>query len=146
MLYGADAGRRAERALIDPMAIDPTGQTTLDPWQPDKEGRLLAYQLSEGGNEESLLRVIDVGTGRGRRRPDRPVPLLRGRLAAGRQGVLLRPAAAAGGGARRARRSTTGGSTCTWWAPPPETDTLVFGEGRDKTTYYGVSVSRTAAG
>ena len=45
------------------MAIDPSGLTTLDAWQPDKEGRLLAYQLSEGGDEESLLRVIDVTTG-----------------------------------------------------------------------------------
>ena len=49
--------------LIDPMAIDPSGLTTLDAWQPDKEGRLLAYQLSEGGDEESLLRVMDVTTG-----------------------------------------------------------------------------------
>ena len=49
--------------LIDPMAIDPTGRTTLDGWQPDKEGRLLAYQLSEGGDEESVLRVMDVETG-----------------------------------------------------------------------------------
>src|SRR6202451_4301925 len=49
--------------LLDPMAIDPSGLTTLDAWQPDKEGRLLAYQLSEGGNEESLLRVMDVDTG-----------------------------------------------------------------------------------
>ena len=59
------AGRRSGpvEVLIDPMAIDPSGLTTLDAWQPDKEGRLLAYQLSEGGDEESLLRVIDVATG-----------------------------------------------------------------------------------
>src|SRR5260370_13602141 len=49
--------------LVDPMAIDPSGLTTLDAWQPDKEGRLLAYQLSEGGDEESLLRALDVETG-----------------------------------------------------------------------------------
>src|ERR1700721_41183 len=49
--------------LVDPMAIDPSGLTTLDAWQPDKEGRLLAYQLSEGGDEESMLRVLDVETG-----------------------------------------------------------------------------------
>ena len=49
--------------LIDPTAIDPSGLTTMDAWQPDKEGRLLAYQLSEGGDEEALLRVLDVGTG-----------------------------------------------------------------------------------
>ena len=35
-----------ERVLIDPMAIDPSGTTTLDAWQPSKEGVLLAYQLS----------------------------------------------------------------------------------------------------
>ena len=56
----SDAG---ERVLIDPVAIDPSGRTTLDAWQPDKEGRLLAYQLSHGGDEESLLRVLDVATG-----------------------------------------------------------------------------------
>src|ERR1022692_3102156 len=38
-----------ERALIDPMALDPSGATTLDHWAPDNEGRLLAYQLSAGG-------------------------------------------------------------------------------------------------
>src|SRR4029078_11614472 len=52
-----------EQVLVDPMAIASSGLTTLDAWQPDKEGRLLAYQLSEGGDEESLLRVIDVTTG-----------------------------------------------------------------------------------
>src|ERR1700751_1438657 len=52
-----------ERVLIDPMAIDPTGLTTLDSWQPDKEGRLLAYQLSAAGDEESELRVLDVASG-----------------------------------------------------------------------------------
>src|SRR5580700_8585343 len=64
--------------LLDPMAIDPSGLTTLDAWQPDKEGLLLAYQLSEGGDEESLLRVL----------------LLQRGLAAGRQGLLLHAALA----------------------------------------------------
>src|SRR3954465_6893390 len=53
----------AERVLLDPMEIDATGTTTLDSWQPSKDGELLAYQLSEGGTEESVLRVIDVTTG-----------------------------------------------------------------------------------
>jgi prolyl oligopeptidase len=52
-----------ERVLIDPMAIDPSGRTTLDAWLPDLEGRLLAYQLSAGGDEHSVLHVIDVTTG-----------------------------------------------------------------------------------
>ena len=62
-LHPARGPTRPEQVLVDPMAIDPSGLTTLDAWQPDKEGRLLAYQLSEGGDEESLLRVIDVTTG-----------------------------------------------------------------------------------
>ena len=52
-----------ERVLLDPVAIDPSGATTLDAWAPSKEGTRLAYQLSSGGDEESLLHVLDVGTG-----------------------------------------------------------------------------------
>ena len=52
-----------ERVLVDPMAEDPSGATTLDALAPSKEGDLLAYQLSTGGDEESRLRVLDVTTG-----------------------------------------------------------------------------------
>jgi prolyl oligopeptidase len=54
----------APRVLLDPAVIDPTGLTTLDGWNPDHEGRLLAYQLSSGGDEQSVLHVLDVDTGR----------------------------------------------------------------------------------
>jgi len=70
VLYVIDAGpdeaagdEQDARVLLDPMVLDPTGLTTLDAWQPDREGTMLAYQISEGGTEESVLRVIDVGTG-----------------------------------------------------------------------------------
>lgn len=53
----------AQRVLLDPIALDPTGLTTLDGWMPDHEGRLLAYQLSAGGDEQSVLHVLDVTTG-----------------------------------------------------------------------------------
>ncbi len=52
------------RVLLDPVALDPAGLTTLDGWIPDHEGRLLAYQLSAGGDEQSVLHVLDVTTGR----------------------------------------------------------------------------------
>jgi len=52
-----------QRPLVDPMAIDPTGRTTLDGGVIDPEGRLLAYQLSFGGDENSVLHVLDVATG-----------------------------------------------------------------------------------
>jgi prolyl oligopeptidase len=51
------------RVLLDPMAIDPSGLTTLDGWVPDLEGRRVAYQLSSGGDEFSVLHVLDVATG-----------------------------------------------------------------------------------
>ncbi|MGQ7298014.1 prolyl oligopeptidase family serine peptidase [Quadrisphaera sp. KR29] len=60
---GPDGAAGAERVLVDPLAWDPSGRTTLDAWQPSREGRLLAFQLSEGGSEESVLRVLDVATG-----------------------------------------------------------------------------------
>jgi prolyl oligopeptidase len=52
-----------ERVLLDPMALDPSGLTTLDSWVPDLEGRRLAYFLSSGGDEHSVLHVLDVATG-----------------------------------------------------------------------------------
>ena len=89
-----------ERALIDPVAIDPTGRTTLDAWSAGQGGtaaRLPALARRGRG-------VAAAGDGRrhrgARRRAHRPVPLLRGGLAARRQGVLLHAAAAARGGAR----------------------------------------------
>jgi prolyl oligopeptidase len=134
VLYADDA------PLLDPMAIDPTGRTTLDRWQPDKEGRLLAYQLSEGGTEESLLRVIDVATGA---LVDGPIDRCRysgvAWLPGGKAFYYVRrlpPQQVPDGEEQYHRRvylHTVG--------TDPESDTLVFGQGRDKTTYYGVSVS-----
>jgi prolyl oligopeptidase len=137
----ADAAEvTAERALIDLVAIDPSGRTTLDAWQPDKEGRLLAYQLSHGGDEESLLRVLDVATGE---LVDGPIDRCR------YSGVAWLPGGKAFYYVRRLPPDTvpegeeqyhrrvylhTVGET-------PESDVEVFGAGRDKTTYYGASVS-----
>jgi prolyl oligopeptidase len=52
-----------ERDLVDPVAIDPSGTTTLDMWSPSLEGERLAYQLSTGGTEFSRLYVLDVRDG-----------------------------------------------------------------------------------
>jgi prolyl oligopeptidase len=53
----------SERALVDPMQLDPDGLVTLDAWQPSKDGRFVAYQLSTSGTEESVLHVLDSATG-----------------------------------------------------------------------------------
>jgi prolyl oligopeptidase len=134
---GAIAG---ERVLIDPVAIDASGRTTLDAWQPDKEGRLLAYQLSHGGDEESLLRVLDVATGE---LADGPIDRCRysgvAWLPGGKAFYYVRrlpPDAVPAGEEQYHRRvylHTVGEA--------PESDVEVFGAGRDKTTYYGAGVS-----
>ena len=128
--------------LVDPMAIDPSGLTTLDAWQPDKEGRLLAYQLSEGGDEESLLRVLDVETGSV---VDGPIDRCRysnvAWLPGGKAFYYTRrlPASSVPEGEsqyhRRVYLHQIGTSA-------DEQDALIFGTGRDKTDYYYASVSR----
>ncbi|WP_114452243.1 prolyl oligopeptidase family serine peptidase [Halopolyspora algeriensis] len=52
-----------ERVLLDVTELDPSGLTTLDRWSASLEGDRLAYQISSGGDEESLLYVLDVPTG-----------------------------------------------------------------------------------
>jgi prolyl oligopeptidase len=52
------------RALLDPNPMSADGTVSLDWWAPSWDGRLLAYGVSEGGNEDTTLRVRDVATGR----------------------------------------------------------------------------------
>jgi prolyl oligopeptidase len=129
-----------ERVLLDPMQLDPAGTTTLDAWQPSKEGHLLAYQLSEGGNEESILRVIDVETGAIVDGPiDRcrysPVGWLPG--AAAYYYVRRLPAADVPAGEEQFHRRV-------WLhqlGSDPATDVCIFGAEFDKTTFFSASVS-----
>lgn len=62
VLY-AQVGTGAPRVLLDPIAVDPTGATTLDSWEPSLEGDRVAVQLSAAGTEEAVLSVLDVATG-----------------------------------------------------------------------------------
>lgn len=56
-----EAGRT--RILLDPLDTDPSGTTVLDAFEPSWEGDLVAVQLSSGGTEHSVLRVLDTATG-----------------------------------------------------------------------------------
>jgi prolyl oligopeptidase len=144
-----DVAAPLERVLIDPMGIDPSGTTTLDAWQPDKEGQLLAYQLSEGGDEESVLRVMDVATGQD---VDGPIDRCRysgvawlpgtsgSRGPAGKAFYYVRrlpPEAVPEGEEQYHRRVYLHRVGI-----PASEDVMIFGEGRDKTSYYGAQVSR----
>ncbi|MEU9480448.1 prolyl oligopeptidase family serine peptidase [Streptomyces sp. NPDC048191] len=57
-------GTSPPRMLVDPLAFDPSGATVLDAFRPSWSGRLVAFQLSGGGQERPTLRVRDVETGR----------------------------------------------------------------------------------
>jgi prolyl oligopeptidase len=130
-----------ERVLIDPIALDPAGLTTLDSWQPSKEGDLLAYQLSEGGTEESIVRVMDVATGEV---VDGPIDRARyspiAWLPGGKAYYYVRridPSLVPEDEQQFHRRvylHQVGADTAT--------DVEIFGAGRVITNYYGVSVSR----
>jgi prolyl oligopeptidase len=63
VLYVRDGVHGADRALLDPNVLDAEGTTALDWCHPSDDGGRLAYGLSEGGSEESVLRVMDVATG-----------------------------------------------------------------------------------
>lgn len=129
-----------ERVLIDPVAIDPAGTTTLDAYQPSKEGDLLAYQLSVGGTEESQLFVMDVATGE---RVDGPIDRTR------YSPVAWLPGAAAFYYVRNLAPELVPPDETQYhrriWlhrvGADPDQDVLVFGDGLDKTNYYGVTVS-----
>lgn len=141
VLYTVDPGAETERPLIDPIALDATGTTTLDSWQPDQEGRLLAYQISRGGDEESVLYVLDVATGE---QVDGPISRCRyspiGWLPGGAACYYVRrlaPKRVPEGEEQYHRRLYLHRI-----GAPVDDDVLIFGEDRDKTDYYGASVSR----
>ena len=126
--------------LIDPMAIDASGRTTLDAYQPDKEGARVAYQLSVGGDENSVLHVLDAGTGEPvepgiDRTRYSPVAWLRG----GDAFYYVRrlaPELVPDGEQQYHRRVYLHRL-----GTDPAEDVEIFGAGRAITSYYGVQVS-----
>lgn len=135
------AGGERERVLVDPLVLDPAGTTTLDAWQPSKEGDLLAYQVSHGGTEESVLHVLDVATGA---LVDGPVDRARYSPVAWLPGgeafcyVRRLPPEGLPEDEKQYHRRV-------WLhrvGTPAEQDVELFGAGLDMTNYYGVSVSR----
>jgi prolyl oligopeptidase len=129
-----------ERVLVDPMAIDPTGVTTLDAWQPSKDGRFLAYQISTGGTEASAIHLIDVASGD-------PVdePIDRCRMSP----VAWLPDSGAFFYVRQLPLDDVPDDEAQYhrrvWlhrlGTDPTDDPIVFGGDLDKTTFFGVSVS-----
>ncbi|MEV4643839.1 prolyl oligopeptidase family serine peptidase [Saccharopolyspora sp. NPDC049357] len=130
-----------ERVLLDVTELDPSGLTTLDSWVPSLEGDRLAYQISVGGDEESLLHVMDVATGELVEGPiDRCRYSTISWMPGGEEFFYVRrlsPELVPEGEEqfhRRVWRHRVGAD--------PEQDVLVHGTGLDHTFYYSTHVSR----
>jgi prolyl oligopeptidase len=53
-----------ERAVVDPEAIDPSGETAIDFVVPSPDGKQVAVSLSEHGTEDGSLYVYDTDSGK----------------------------------------------------------------------------------
>ncbi|HZI76002.1 MAG TPA: hypothetical protein VFD73_18645, partial [Gemmatimonadales bacterium] len=69
VLYWRAGVAGEDRVAVDPNQLSPSGTIALDWYYPSRDGRLLAYGLSEDGSEESVLHVLEVE--RGELLPDR---------------------------------------------------------------------------
>ncbi|MBA3945563.1 MAG: S9 family peptidase [Herpetosiphonaceae bacterium] len=54
----------SERVILDPAALDPSGNTTIDFYVPSRDGSIVAVSLSENGSEEGTLHLYETATGR----------------------------------------------------------------------------------
>ncbi|MHB8872340.1 MAG: prolyl oligopeptidase family serine peptidase [Myxococcaceae bacterium] len=53
-----------ERVLLDPVALDESGGTSMDFFQPSLDGKYLAVSLSKGGSERGDVHVFETATGK----------------------------------------------------------------------------------
>jgi prolyl oligopeptidase len=61
----------SERVVVDPDAIDPSGETAIDFFVPSPDGTRVAVSLSEHGTEDGSLHIYDVDSGKV---VDEPIP------------------------------------------------------------------------
>lgn len=59
----ADHSADGARTLLDPAVLAEDAAVAIDWFEPDRSGGLVAVGLSEGGTEDSVLRVLDTSTG-----------------------------------------------------------------------------------
>ena len=60
VLYMRDGVHGGDEVLIDPNSLSSDGTTSLDWWSPSNDGRLVAYGISQNGDEDSTLYIRDV--------------------------------------------------------------------------------------
>ena len=77
-LYARARAGGPERLLVDPEKLAGAGKHyTINYFLPSLDGQRVAYGISEGGSEASVIHVVDVRTGANSSRCDRPRVLRR---------------------------------------------------------------------
>lgn len=64
ILYVRSGHDGEPRVLLDPNTLDKDGLISLDWYQPNHDGTLLAFGISRAGDENSICHVLEVDTGR----------------------------------------------------------------------------------
>ncbi|MCX6735793.1 MAG: prolyl oligopeptidase family serine peptidase [Candidatus Parcubacteria bacterium] len=63
VLYVSEGISGIPRVLIDPNTLSEDKTVTIKQWRPSRDGKLLAYGLSNAGNDKFAIYVMDVVTG-----------------------------------------------------------------------------------
>jgi len=140
ILYVRDGIRGADQALVDPNVLAPDGTTALDWWSPSNDGKLLAFGLSQNGDEESTLYLRDVD-----KKEDLPDKIDRTRFAS----IAWLPDSKSFYYTRHPRKGTVPEGEEPYHrtifshkiGDDPEKDAYVFGKGRKITDWPGIEVS-----
>jgi prolyl oligopeptidase len=64
VIYWREGEKGADRVLIDPARIDPTGLTTVTWTSPSLDGKIMAYGTYRSGDENTTLHLMEVDSGR----------------------------------------------------------------------------------
>ncbi len=136
----ADGNDGGDRALVDVNTERADGTRALDWWFPSDDGAKVAYGVSDDGDEESILRVRDVASGR-----DTGDEIPRTRACSlrwtpdGRGFYYTRTPAP--GEVPRGEEAYHRAVFHHRLGDPPAFDRKIFGEGRDRTDWPGVDLS-----
>ncbi len=63
VLYVVDRGNSEPRVLLDPNTLSSDGTVSLASWSPSKDGKYLAYAVSQGGSDWMEWHVRDIDSG-----------------------------------------------------------------------------------
>ncbi len=55
---------KSEKIVLDPNTLDTKGTTTIDWFEPSRDGKYVAVSISQGGSEDGTLHIYETATGK----------------------------------------------------------------------------------